>query len=133
MGALTSWALGLTLLHHCIIQMAAHRSGYVGWFEHYALLGDDILIADRKVAFEYRKILKSIGVECGIAKSVISYKGKALEFAKRFFYRGVDVSPIPLKEVLTSARGFGPSLELVRKFGLSISGYLHLLGYGYRS
>lgn len=101
--------MGLTLLHHAIIQFAAHRVGHSGWFQWYALLGDDILIADLKVSAEYRRILDSIGVECGIAKSVISNKGISLEFAKRYIYKGVDVSPIPLKEVLSSARGFGSS------------------------
>jgi len=133
MGALTSWALGLTLLHHSIVQFAAFKAGYRGWFDYYALLGDDILIADSAVAEQYRRILDSIGVECGIAKSVVSHKGTALEFAKRFVYRGVDVSPIPLKEVLNSCRGLGPSMELARKFGLSLAGYIHLLGYGYKS
>jgi len=125
MGALTSWALGLTLLHHALIQYAAFKAKLTGWFSDYALLGDDILIANARVAEEYRRILNSIGVECGIAKSVVSRKGTALEFAKRFIYRGVDVSPIPLKEVLTSARGFGPSMELVRKFRLDLAGYFH--------
>jgi hypothetical protein len=63
------------------------------------LLGDDIVIADEAVAQEYLAICREIGVEIGLAKSLISPKGHAVEFAKRTIWRGVDISPIPFTEM----------------------------------
>lgn len=101
----------LAIVHHFIVQVAAHRAGLVRrgvLFRHYALLGDDIVIGNTAVAREYLIIMKDIGVTIGLAKSVISPKGLGLEFAKRTLIRGnegklIDISPLSLKE-------FGESL-----------------------
>jgi hypothetical protein len=94
MGAYSSWAM-LALVHHAIVQMAASRAGVSGWFTLYAILGDDVVIGDRGVAAEYVKIMRIIGVKIGFNKSIVS-KNLSLEFAKRFFYKGVEVTPLPL-------------------------------------
>jgi len=78
MGALTSWSLGLALLHHALLQFAALKAGIRSinhWFSDYAILGDDIVIANSAVAKQYLKILDRIGVKCGIHKSLISPRG----------------------------------------------------------
>jgi hypothetical protein len=49
----------------------------------------------------YLRIMKDLDVEVNLSKSILSPKGKGLEFAKRFYYLGKDCSPIALKEVLT--------------------------------
>lgn len=136
MGAQTSWSLGLALLHHAIVQFSAFKAGVVKnaeWFQDYALLGDDIVIANNDVAREYQLVLTRIGVECGIHKSLVSPKGLAQEFAKRFYYKGVDMSPVPLKEIVASCATQGSSLEAARKYNLKESDYMYLLGYGYKS
>jgi hypothetical protein len=133
MGALTSWSFGLSLYHHSLVQFAAYRAGLTGWFDNYALLGDDIVIADNRVAKEYLSILSQLGVTCGIAKSLVSSKGLALEFAKRFYYQGKNCSPIAMKEVLSSINNFGASVSLAEKYILPLKYYLSLLGYGYKS
>jgi hypothetical protein len=69
------------------------------WFDAYALLGDDIVIADAAVAQEYLRICQEIGVEIGLAKSLVSPRGLAVEFAKRTIWRGVDISPVPFTEM----------------------------------
>lgn len=54
----------------------------------------------------YLKLLSEIGLEVGLAKSVLSPKGHGLEFAKRTIINGNDLSPLSLKELemaLTSA------------------------------
>lgn len=60
----------------------------------YALLGDDIVICDKEVAVLYKKIIGQLGVEISTLKS---YESPHLfEFAKRIFYKGVEISPFPM-------------------------------------
>lgn len=97
-GALTSWA-AFSLTHHLLVQYAAYKAyRRLEWFELYALLGDDIVLADGKVAREYLTLLQEIGVEVGLAKSLISTNG-CFEFAKRTFIHGTDASWISLTAV----------------------------------
>lgn len=136
MGAYSSWAM-LALTHHAIVQWAALRAGVVTlgskWFLDYALLGDDIVIADSRVAKEYEDLMKLLGVEIGLHKSLISVRGLALEFAKRFFHNGGDASMAPVAEYWAAKGNLPASLELARKYGLTLSQYLTVMGYGYRS
>nr|QDH88455.1 MAG: RNA-dependent RNA polymerase [Mitovirus sp.] len=94
MGAYSSWAM-LALVHHAIVQMAARRAKVSGWFQLYAILGDDVVIGHRGVALEYTRIMQEIGVKIGFNKSIVS-GNLSLEFAKRFFYKGEEVTPLPL-------------------------------------
>jgi hypothetical protein len=80
MGALSSWGM-LALTHHVIVRVAALRVGLHN-FSGYCVLGDDIVIADKAVAASYSSILKSLGVEISLHKSLISDNGTC-EFAKR--------------------------------------------------
>lgn len=70
----------LALTHHVVVQTAAITVG-VQPFTHYAVLGDDIVICNDKVAQEYLRILDILGVKVNKSKSVISTG--MLEFAKR--------------------------------------------------
>jgi len=135
MGALSSWAM-LALTHHAIVQHAALNARVIkpgDWFPYYAVLGDDIVLADAAVAAEYRRIMATLGVEVGLAKSLISPDGLTLEFAKRTFHRGVDVSPVPFSEYWVGRQMLAASLELCRKYTLSLPRYLDLFGFGYRA
>lgn len=134
MGALSSWAM-LALTHHFIVQWAywriCRREGReYRWFSLYAVLGDDIVIADEAVAKEYLKIMTLLGVEIGLAKSLISDKG-VLEFAKKLFLPE-DASMIPFKELLVATRDAGVMIEFGKKYNLTIPDFLHLLGFGYK-
>jgi hypothetical protein len=137
MGALSSWAL-LALTHHAIVQLAASRvyPEMSGWFLLYAVLGDDVVIANRPVAKEYLRIMGSLGVEISSAKSLVSCTS-SLEFAKRTFIRGQDCSPISLAEVMVARCNLGSLGELVTKnmkFGvIRFSSVAHFLGFGYRN
>lgn len=94
MGALSSWAM-LAMTHHAIVQHAhwlAYRSPK--WFTGYALLGDDIVIGDEKVAKVYLELMRRYDVGINLSKSLI---GSCLEFAKRFHTRE-DCSPISFKD-----------------------------------
>jgi len=133
MGALTSWAM-LALTHHAIVQWSAHRAGVIKageWFSDYAVLGDDIVLANEKVSREYLLILKELGVTVGLAKSLESTRG-ALEFAKRFIVGNVNLSPVPIVEVVAGMRNLSAAVELGRKYNLSITTLAGILGFGYK-
>lgn len=133
MGALSSWAM-LAFTHHLIVNVAAWESGHSKsrLFKNYAILGDDIVIYDRRVAKWYYIILTSIGVECSLAKSIFSPKGKGLEFAKKTFFLGRDVSPTPFKEFYSALQSPIALLSYATKYSLSITNALKVAGFGYK-
>jgi hypothetical protein len=132
MGALSSWAM-LAMTHHLIVQYSASLVyGDNRFFTDYAILGDDLVIFNHKVAKAYHKIIDSLGVECNLAKSVLSPKGLGLEFAKRTFLLGRDVSPTPLKELASSLSSVAGMMEYSKKWKLTIPGVLRAAGFGYR-
>jgi hypothetical protein len=136
MGALSSWAM-LALTHHAIVQWAALRAGVITsggkWFLDYAVLGDDIVIANGRVAKHYEILMDALGVEIGLHKSLISLQGLALEFAKRFLTPVGDASGVPLAEYWASSKSLSVILEFARKHELTLAQMLSVLGYGYRA
>lgn len=138
MGALTSWA-AFSLTHHVLVQYAAYRAlGLVGFFKEYALLGDDIVIANHAVTLAYQALLLEIGVEYGLAKSLISSTG-GFEFAKRTFARGKDVSGISLMAVGVAKADHAVLEQILTRFGTNstlmetLRRAAKVLGYGYRA
>lgn len=138
MGALSSWAM-LALTHHAIVQFSALQVGVIRpkeWFRGYAVLGDDIVIANEAVAAKYLKIMDELGVGVGLAKSLIS-KTMSLEFAKRTFIRGNDCSPVSLAEVSVSLVNLQAATELLRKcscfINLKLSHVARFAGFGYKN
>lgn len=136
MGAYSSWAM-LAFIHHAIVQWAALRAGVVtcggNWFSDYALLGDDIVIGNRLVSEEYERLMTALGVEIGLHKSLISVRGLALEFAKRFFLNGGDASMAPVAEYWAAKGNLPAAVQLAHKYGLTLAQYLTVMGYGYKS
>lgn len=87
----------LAITHHYIVQMSALHAGhdvFKTWFDRYELLGDDIDIFDGPTAAVYLQIMKGLGVEINMKKSVVDTKGRVTEFAKRTAIDGKDVSGI---------------------------------------
>ena len=122
----------LALTHHVIVMVAAKRAGYhYGLFWDYAILGDDIVIANGRVARQYLSVLRELGVEVGLAKSLVSRIGK-LEFAKKYLSKDSDMSPVPFKEVWTAIHNSSAVMELIRKYQMSMTAVATMLGYGYR-
>jgi hypothetical protein len=136
MGALSSWAM-LAFIHHAFVQWSAFLAGKVrlgtGWFAGYAVLGDDVVIASRSVAKQYEVLMRRMGVGIGAHKSMNSNSGSALEFAKRTFYKGVDVSPISFREFVVGRQSFAGLLELIRKYSLTLGQTMSVLGFGYKA
>jgi len=100
MGAYSSWAM-LAVTHHVIVLKAAERCK-LNSFSEYAVLGDDIIIQDDKVAQEYLGIMKSLGVDINFSKTVVSTE--LLEFAKRLSTRTHDISPVGPGAILSTIR-----------------------------
>jgi hypothetical protein len=88
----------LAISHHGLVRIAARRVGIMD-FKHYALLGDDIVIGNEKVANSYYHLLTTVlGVEINLSKSLISKH--VFEFAKRIVFHGTDLSPVGPKALL---------------------------------
>ena len=136
MGALSSWAM-LAFIHHAIVQWAALRAGVItigkGWYEGYAVLGDDVVIARSSVAKEYLALMKRADVAIGAHKSLESRNGSTFEFAKRTFLNGENVSMVPFAEFVAGRRSLAGLLELIRKYSLTLGQTLSVLGYGYKA
>lgn len=132
MGALSSWGM-LALTHHAIVQFSANKAGIKGWFSDYAVLGDDIVIANGKVAHQYKLLLQNIGVKAGLAKSIIARSKFVLEFAKKFFVDSTTANMLPIKECIATRCSTSLVLEFVRKYELSLNQTLAFLGFGYKA
>jgi hypothetical protein len=88
----------LALTHHVIVQIAARRVG-IKEFNAYALLGDDIVIANDLVANAYHSLMVDIlGVDINLSKSLISHTH--FEYAKRLVSVDQELTPIGPKNLL---------------------------------
>nr|QXP49782.1 RNA-dependent RNA polymerase [araluen mito-like virus] len=96
MGAYSSWPI-MALSHHYIVRLAAIRAGYESDFDNYCILGDDIVIANDHVASEYRTLLSTLDMPLSEQKTHSSEQ--FFEFAKRYFYRGLEISPFQVSSV----------------------------------
>jgi len=73
----------------------------VGWCIEYEILGDDIVIFNKELAEAYLALMRELGVEINLSKSISAAKKPVFEFAKRTVVNGVNVSPIPFKQLLS--------------------------------
>jgi hypothetical protein len=102
---LSSWDM-LNLSHHFILQYLSYceTQDASNWNTNYEVLGDDIVIFDKKLSTAYHRLMTSgLGVEINLSKSLISPQGNAFEFAKKTIWFTDDVSGIPLKGFLQSS------------------------------
>jgi len=98
MGAYSSWG-AFTLTHHLVVAWSAHLCGLDN-FKDYILLGDDIVINNDKVACKYISIMTKLGVDISMSKTHVSKN--TYEFAKRWIRNRIEVSPLPLKGILSN-------------------------------
>ena len=99
LGYYSSWPV-FTLTHHMLVWLAAWECYPGKRFKDYAILGDDIVIADQKVAESYSKLMNDAMAVISTKKSLVSFKG-ACEFAKRFIINNhrnnrMDLSPLSI-------------------------------------
>lgn len=136
MGALSSWGM-LALTHHFIVQVAAWRVGFPKHklFKQYAVLGDDLVVGNASVARSYLYLMENIGVGINLSKSILSFKGRGLEFAKRTVIDGVDCSPISLKDLSISLEPGNISswAAFAKSHKLDFVNQVKILGFGYKT
>lgn len=86
------------LSHHILVWWCAEQVHPGVRFTSYAVLGDDVVIADQEVAKVYESALGGLGVTISYQKSWISHSGSA-EFSKCFRVRELrkDLSPISIR------------------------------------
>lgn len=103
MGAYSSWPT-MALTHHILVQVAFLRTIPTDiWpklrssFKNYALLGDDLVIADHKVADSYFQLLKQLDMDYSPEKTHVSKT--TYEFAKRWVHNGVEITGYPVGAV----------------------------------
>lgn len=97
MGAYSSWA-SFALSHHFVMFQACLNTK-IRWSKaKYVILGDDVLVGDAVLGEEYIRLILSLGVEVSPAKTFIS--SEICEFAKRYIYKGEEVTPFPVSAVL---------------------------------
>jgi hypothetical protein len=93
MGAYSSWN-STTLSHHLVVWKACKNKG-VNWKTlSYAMLGDDLVIGNREIALEYCRLIRTCGVHWSKEKTHVSKH--FFEFAKRYHWKGQNMSPFPL-------------------------------------
>jgi hypothetical protein len=100
MGGLSSWA-GLAITHHWIVQLASFKVySNLNWNTDYEILGDDLVIFDKKLADQYLLIMQDLGCEINLNKSIVSHNRPVFEFAKRLCWGNQIVSGISLNQIL---------------------------------
>jgi len=63
-------------------------------FTRYAVLGDDVVIADSAVAESYKKLLSLLDMPYSAHKTHVS--NDSFEFAKRWFIKRTEVTPFSI-------------------------------------
>lgn len=102
MGALSSWG-ALALLHHAVLQFAAHLVGEFPFYD-YRILGGDIVFSGKAVAESYRSVCAHFGIEIRLVKSFISDSG-FFNFANQSLMGTDNISPISFKQELSLNTG----------------------------
>jgi hypothetical protein len=131
MGALSSWP-AMALCHHALVQLS-YKATYPeseNIFSGYALLGDDLVIRDRRVAETYKDLIASLGMPWNPSKS---FEGvRVAEFAKSLFRDGKNLKPFPLplllfrkNTMLTDSQALLKEIS-ERRFSIDISQFLRL-------
>jgi len=103
MGFYSSWP-AFAITHHALVQFSAYLEG-IKHFQDYMLIGDDIVINHPKVAGKYRELLIALDVPISLDKSIVpigNNESPSCEIAKRLFYKGEEISPIP-PDIIKSA------------------------------
>lgn len=91
----------LALLHHVIVADAALKVG-LEKFEDYVILGDDIVIASRDVAEQYKLSMGELGMSLSPNKSIVPMvEGiSGAEFCSRLALNGREITPLPVNAIL---------------------------------
>lgn len=113
LGLLSSWAV-FALTHHAIIEYIAFEKG-IKSFRDYAVLGDDVVIWNDKVASAYVQLMEEIGVSINWSKSLTSDdQHQRIEFAKRILFNGVEISGLKWDILKAASKSIYMFIDLLR-------------------
>lgn len=88
----------------------------------YKILGDDIVIMDKRLASSYVDIMSELGVEISKTKT---HEGKTFaEFAKRLLYQGSEITQFPITAMVEGRAIY--SLVIQSLEGASERGFIPL-------
>ncbi|WMV46538.1 hypothetical protein MTR67_039923 [Solanum verrucosum] len=131
LGLYGAWP-AFALTHHLVIWFVAAQVYQGVPFTRYAILGDDIVIGDKRVAERYHELIPPLNVPFSLEKSLVSSVG-ALEFAKWFFVRGVTKDFFPISchmlRSLVSSISLVPVMRAIMSKNLPLSYRLREAGY----
>jgi len=112
MGAYSSWN-SFAIAHHYIMYWCCKQLDIPWKLAKYALLGDDILIGDRRLAELYKATMKRLGVEISSIKTHDS--SRLFEFAKRLVLDGTEITPFPISSLAESSKKFYLLVNLLQE------------------
>jgi len=114
MGLYSSWNT-FTICHHFILYVCCVTLNKSWFTAKYKLLGDDIVIWDKDIAEQYLEIMtKVLGVEISAPKSHVS--NYFVEFAKRFYFCGKEVTPFSIKALFSETSSFYSFVVLFKTY-----------------
>jgi hypothetical protein len=96
MGCYASWPL-FALAHHLVVEYAAHKCNVLKPKNLYRLIGDDVLISDRRIAQVYVNLMEALGLTLNKGKTVISTEAdeySAAEVAKQLYLNGTCLTAL---------------------------------------
>nr|QXN75368.1 MAG: RNA-dependent RNA polymerase [Grapevine-associated mitovirus 15] len=76
--------------------------------------------------------MKVLGVGIGLHKSLLSRNATAMEFCKRTFWHGVDVSPVRFLELQSAFSQPAAAVEFIKKYNMTWQAFVKAAGYKYR-
>lgn len=131
MGVYSSWPI-FALTHHCIVRYAA-------WLEGekvdglYAMLGDDITIANKRIATRYKRLITyNLGIGISEPKSYIPDSKRGIqpaEFAKQLVSHGRVLTPLTPDLLEDASRHNWPNLASVFKHVFRVWNFKYGIAY----
>jgi hypothetical protein len=121
MGAYASFPL-LALTNHFMVQVAALRAlEKYQYFSDYAIVGDDVVIANDLVHYHYAKLLKDLGIPISNAKCISAFG--TFEFCKRIVRDG-EIKSVPTWNSIYSSvvsKDPVPLMQICKKYGIPLN------------
>jgi hypothetical protein len=115
MGAYSSWN-SFALSHHFVMYYCC-KSLKINWSEApYVILGDDVLIRHKLLAEKYMEVVKSLGIEVSSSKTHVSLYFR--EFAKRVFFKDIELTPFPISALWTTRKSLPLTLNVLVSEGV---------------
>ncbi|UHK03009.1 MAG: RNA-dependent RNA polymerase [Hangzhou altica cyanea mitovirus 1] len=111
MGAYSSWAW-FTFCHHVLLRSICYDLGINR--NCYRILGDDIIIGNESVALKYLDLMDGLGVIVHKDKSFVSTRIK--EFAKRYYYNEIEISPIQTRSIYDTYSHFSELWSVFKNY-----------------